>query len=245
MAVKKIRVDALLIAEKVPDAEAEVRALQQEIDVLRSLDHERIVKYRGMLVEEDSVLLFLEFLSGGSVREKLKLYGAFKPVLVRKYAKQILEGLRFLHDKQIIHRDVKGANVLTDDRGDAKLADFGAAHRLDNLLTTSHGMKSIKGSVFWMAPEVVTQKAGRTCDTWSSGCTIVEMMLARHPWPQLDDVPLARALERIANDPEAIPLIPADASPDLADMLRKMFEREVSKRPYPRDLLESHPYLQG
>lgn len=75
--------------------------------------------------------------------------------------RQILEGLDFLHTEKIIHRDVKGANILIDASGNAKLADFGACMQLEALHSTcTNGMKSIQGSVFWMAPEVFSMRFG-------------------------------------------------------------------------------------
>lgn len=87
-----------------------------------------------------------------------------------------VQGLAYLHENGIVHRDIKGANVLVTTGGDIKLADFGASKRLQAMRTLT-GFKSVHGTPFWMAPEVIDGKGyGRRSDIWSVGCTAVEMM---------------------------------------------------------------------
>lgn len=74
------------------------------------------------------------FCSQGSVYQHLRDTGALNETLTRKYTKQILEGVAYLHDNRIVHRDIKGANILRDSHGNVKLADFGASKRLQVLL---------------------------------------------------------------------------------------------------------------
>merc|ERR1712224_366191 len=143
----------------------EVDALLLEINTLRQLNHPRIVRYLGCMRDDTEevapqLLIFLEFMPSGSISALLKKFGPYGIGLVKKYARQILEGLSFLHAKKIVHRDVKGANILVDGHGDAKLADFGACRQLEALHSTmSGGLHEIKGSVFWMAPEVLRYNA--------------------------------------------------------------------------------------
>lgn len=106
---------------------------QREINVLRSLNHENIVRYLGSEVlpcgEGDSVMLYIfqEWVPGGSLAGLLRKFGPFSTTIIQRYLMQILQGLSYLHEHHIIHRDIKGGNILVDDRGVVKLADFGAA----------------------------------------------------------------------------------------------------------------------
>ena len=112
-----------------------------------------------------------------SVATLLRTYGTFPESLCRKYTVQVLVGLEFLHRNLICHRDLKGGNILITDAGLVKLADFGASKRLQAAMTLSNHKSSIKGTPYWMAPEVVRQeRAGRKADVWSCACTVVEML---------------------------------------------------------------------
>lgn len=95
-------------------------------------------------------------------------FGILEEPLIRIYIKQILHGLSYLHEKKIIHRDLKCANILVNSDGVIKLSDFGASKKLTQMKMdgekesmfengTSMNNKSLKGSPFWMAPEVVKQ----------------------------------------------------------------------------------------
>ena len=76
---------------------------------------------------------------------------------------QVLCGLEYLHRNQIMHRDIKGANILVDNAGVVKLADFGASRKIADLATVENGYKSMKGTPYWMAPEVIKQVILVTC----------------------------------------------------------------------------------
>jgi mitogen-activated protein kinase kinase kinase len=156
-------------------------------------------------LEDDYLNIFLEYVPGGSVTALLRNYGAFEETLVKNFVRQILEGLNYLHERDIIHRDIKGANILVDNKGGIKISDFGISKKVEDstynfkpilspysdvvidLLTGNRVHRpSLQGSVFWMAPEVVKQSGHtRKADIWSVGCLVVEMLTGEHPWAQL------------------------------------------------------------
>jgi serine/threonine protein kinase len=120
----------------------------------------------------------LEYVTGGSIANMLTQFGSFSENLIRRFSFQILRGIEYLHDKNIVHRDIKGANILVTDAGVAKLADFGCSKRIVGLCTASmeESMMALRGSIPWMAPEVVKQTgSGRSSDIWSFGATMIEM----------------------------------------------------------------------
>ncbi|KAF7842112.1 mitogen-activated protein kinase kinase kinase 3 [Senna tora] len=92
----------------------------------------------------------------------------------------------YLHGRNTVHRDIKGANILVDPNGEIKLADFGMAKHINS----SASMLSFKGSSYWMAHEVVMNTNGYSLavDIWSLGCTILEMVTSKPPWSQYEGV---------------------------------------------------------
>ncbi|KAI6128267.1 Pkinase-domain-containing protein, partial [Pisolithus croceorrhizus] len=215
-------------------------ALEREIDLLKDLQHPNIVQYLYSSVDDDYLNIFLEYVPGGSVTALLRSYGAFEEPLVKNFVRQILEGLNYLHERDIVHRDIKGGNILVDNKGGIKISDFGISKKVDgNLLTGKRVYRpSFQGSVFWMAPEVVQQKVHTTAaDIWSVGCLVVEMLTGEHPWAQLTQT---QAIFKIGQS--AKPEIPSDISSEAEDFLRKTFEIDHRARPSAGGLLQ-HAWL--
>ena len=140
----------------VDGSSSEIESLRREIDVMWKLDHPNIVRYLGTDRSDRYFYILLEYVPGGSIASMLSQYGPFSEDLVRRFSYQILRGLAYLHKVGIVHRDIKGANVLVSSEGVAKVADFGCSKQLLGLCTSSleESLKAIRGSVPWMAPEV-------------------------------------------------------------------------------------------
>ncbi|MGH0139689.1 UNVERIFIED_CONTAM: hypothetical protein FKN15_042976 [Acipenser sinensis] len=147
----------------------EVNSLECEIQLLKNLHHERIVQYYGCLrdPEEKKLSIFVEFMPGGSIKDQLKAYGALTENVTRRYTRQILQGVFYLHSNMIVHRDIKGANILRDSSGNVKLGDFGSSKRIQTICMSGSGMKSVTGTPYWMSPEVISGEGyGRKADVW-------------------------------------------------------------------------------
>jgi mitogen-activated protein kinase kinase kinase len=221
-----------------------IDALKREITLLRELRHPNIVQYLGCSSSADNLNIFLEYVPGGSVQTMLNSYGALPEPLVRSFVRQILTGLSYLHNMDIIHRDIKGANILVDNKGTIKISDFGISKKLEasNILNGAANNKhrpSLQGSVFWMAPEVVKQTSyTRKADIWSLGCLVVEMMTGSHPFPDCSQL---QAIFRIGGG-KAVPTIPEHASDDAKTFLNQTFELDHNLRPSADDLMLS-PFL--
>ncbi|KAL0403158.1 UNVERIFIED_CONTAM: Mitogen-activated protein kinase kinase kinase YODA [Sesamum radiatum] len=125
------------------------KQLGQEIALLSRLRHPNIVQYYGSETVGDKLYIYLEYVSGGSIHKILQEYGKLGESAIRSYTQQILSGLAYLHAKNTVHRDIKGANILVDPNGRVKLADFGMAKHI----TGQSCPLSFKGSPYWMAPE--------------------------------------------------------------------------------------------
>lgn len=211
-------------------------ALEREIELLKQLQHENIVQYLDSSMDAHHLNIFLEYVPGGSVATLLRNYGAFEEPLVRNWVGQILQGLNYLHEREIIHRDIKGGNILVDNKGGIKISDFGISKKVeDNLLGGARMHRpSLQGSVFWMAPEVVKQTSYTyKADIWSVGCLVVEMLTGQHPWAQLTQM---QAIFKIGSS--AKPTIPPDITQEAETFLNKTFELDYTIRPTAAQLLE-------
>ncbi|KAJ7457589.1 hypothetical protein B0H11DRAFT_1818203, partial [Mycena galericulata] len=211
----------------------ELGEIMSEIDLLKNLNHANIVKYKGFVKTREYLYIILEFCENGSLHNISKRFGKFPESLVAVYISQVLEGLMYLHDQGVIHRDIKGANILTNKDGTVKLADFGVAAN-----TTSVNDGAVVGSPYWMAPEVIEQSGATTAsDIWSVGCVVIELLEGHPPYHTLDPMP---ALFRIVQDD--CPPIPEGASPIVKDFLYHCFQKDCNLRISAKKLLR-HPWM--
>lgn len=219
-----------------------IDALSREIALLRDLQHPNIVQYLSSSKEDNCFNIFLEYVPGGSVAAMLNNYGPLKEPLVRNFVRQILQGLAYLHGKNIIHRDIKGANVLVDNKGGIKISDFGISKKVEAGLLNSSAANhrpSLQGSVFWMAPEVVKQTSYTLkADIWSLGCLVVEMLTGSHPYPDCSQL---QAIFKIGTSGSA-PQIPQKCTLEAKTFLSQTFELDHNKRPTAEELLTS-PFM--
>ena len=219
----------------------ELKSFRAEVDMMRGLHHENIVKYLGTEVTADSLNILLEYIPCGSIASLVKKIGALGEQILRIYTRQILSGLMYLHNYHIVHRDVKGSNILVDHTGVIKLTDFGASKRLEELVS-ANGTQSLKGTPNWMAPEVITKNIYcRQNDIWGVGCTIIEMATGKPPWSDHKDQ--MSVLFAIAQA-KAPPPFPPALTPVGKDFLALCLRVDHRARPNAATLLR-HPWMQG
>uniref|UniRef100_A0A669QED9 Mitogen-activated protein kinase kinase kinase 1 n=2 Tax=Phasianus colchicus TaxID=9054 RepID=A0A669QED9_PHACC len=238
MAVKQVT----YVRNTSSEQEEVVEALREEIRMMSHLNHPNIIRMLGATCEKSNYNLFIEWMAGGSVAHLLSKYGAFKESVIINYTEQLLRGLSYLHENQIIHRDVKGANLLIDSTGHRlRIADFGAAARLASKGTGAGEFQGqLLGTIAFMAPEVLRgQQYGRSCDVWSVGCVVIEMACAKPPWNAEKHSNHLALIFKIASATTA-PSIPSHLSPGLRDVTLRCLELQPQDRPPSRELLK-HP----
>ncbi|KAG5272701.1 hypothetical protein AALO_G00168400 [Alosa alosa] len=238
MAVKQVT----YVRNTSSEQEEVVEALREEIRMMGHLNHPNIIRMLGATCEKNNYNLFVEWMAGGSVSHLLNKYGAFKEAVIINYTEQLLRGLAYLHENQIIHRDIKGANLLIDSTGQRlRIADFGAAARLASKGTGAGEFQGqLLGTIAFMAPEVLRgQQYGRSCDVWSVGCAIIEMSCAKPPWNAEKHSNHLALIFKIASATTA-PTIPPHLSPGLRDVTLRCLELQPADRPASRELLK-HP----
>uniref|UniRef100_A0A2K5ER37 Mitogen-activated protein kinase kinase kinase 19 n=1 Tax=Aotus nancymaae TaxID=37293 RepID=A0A2K5ER37_AOTNA len=240
IAVKQVALDT---SDKLA-TEREYRKLQEELDLLKALKHVNIVAYLGTCLQENTVSIFMEFVPGGSISSIINRFGPLPEMVFCKYTKQILQGVAYLHENCVVHRDIKGNNVMLMPTGIIKLIDFGCAKRLAWAgLNGTHSdmLKSMHGTPYWMAPEVINESGyGRKSDIWSIGCTVFEMATGKPPLASMDRM---AAMFYIGAHRGLMPSLPDHFSENAADFVRMCLTRDQHERPSALQLLK-HSFLE-
>eukprot|EP00760_Papus_ankaliazontas_P036356 PhM_4_TR8293/c3_g1_i2/m.40627/K17533/MAP3K19, YSK4; mitogen-activated protein kinase kinase kinase 19 len=156
-----------------PSVQTRLASLQTELTLLRCLRHEHIVRYLFTERVELGVIIFMEYVPGGTILQALRQFGPLPFTVISRYLQQILSALSYMHALKVVHGDVKAANVLLTTDGMCKLSDFGG-----------------EGTPLWLAPEAHLNgsNASRNArsDVWAVGCLVLEMITAVTPFGYLD-----------------------------------------------------------
>ncbi|KAG7239924.1 hypothetical protein INR49_003656 [Caranx melampygus] len=164
------------------EPEDDFSIIQQEIIIVKSCKHPNIVAYYGSYIRANKLWICMEFCGGGSLQDLYHVTGPLSELQIAYICREMLQGLDYLHAQKKIHRDIKGANILLNDQGEVKLADFGISAQITATLARR---MSFIGTPYWMAPEVaaVEIKGGynELCDIWSVGITAIELAELQPP----------------------------------------------------------------
>ena len=218
------------------------KSIQQETSLMRLVNKsDYILKYYGSYFSCDSntIWLILEYCAGGSAFDLMLSMGrTLSEVEVATIMEQVLKGLIYIHKLNLIHRDIKGANIMLSEDGYAKLGDFGIGIQM----TDDEYRTSKKGSPHWMSPQVIMNKNyDMKTDIWSLGITCLELVEGEPPFADLnpDEVML-----KIANNPpKAEDIIdPKEHTDEFIDFVNLCLEINPNKRPS-ADILIKHPFI--
>ncbi|XP_062504419.1 uncharacterized protein LOC134181206 [Corticium candelabrum] len=241
-----IAVKQVSLHSDVMKAERQYEKLQHEVGLLKSLSHINIVGYRGTSFDEGTrtVNIFMEYLSGGSITSAINCFGPFEESVFQRYTRQMLDAIVYLHERGIVHRDIKGANVMICPSSVIKLIDFGCAKQFcvetKASLSQSGIFKSMMGTPYWMAPEVVLESGyGRKSDIWSVGCTVFEMATGKPPFAEME---ATAALYHIGNGGKPALLSSSSFSSHAINFVASCLTRDVNQRPLASDL-QKHPFV--
>ncbi|XP_047736133.1 uncharacterized protein LOC108666402 [Hyalella azteca] len=219
-----------------------VAKMVEELRILEGFSHPNLVKYYGMEILEDELLFFMEYCEEGTLEHlSYSTEVGLPEEMVRRYTRQLLDGVAALHDRGVIHRDIKGANIfLTQDSHNLKLGDFGCAVRLRGDRTEVGELGGIVGTHAFMAPEIFQSQGGygRAADVWSLACVIIEMCTAKRPWPELNNS--AQIMFKVGMGQS--PAYPPSLSKEGHDFLSRCFVHDPQERATASSLLH-HPFV--
>jgi len=219
--------------------------LQKEMDILKECNEcIHTVQYFGCYLKENTLMIVMEYCEGGSVLDLMQLcHKQLSEEQIAVICAHMLKGLIYLHSHHIVHRDLKAGNVLLTRDGRAKLADFGVSAKLTK---TIEKKKTIVGSPYWMAPEVITvtkdnqEGYDMKADIWSLGITAIEMAEGK---PPLFEIASLRVIFLIpVRDPPTLKES-SKWSSDCNGFLQTCLQKDARKRPTSTELLQ-HPFIQ-
>ncbi|CAL0300509.1 unnamed protein product [Lupinus luteus] len=204
----------------------------QEVYIMRKVRHKNVVQFIGACTKPPRLCIVTEFMSGGSVYDYLhKQKGCFKFPTLLKVAIDVSKGMNYLHQHNIIHRDLKGANLLMDENGVVKVADFGVAR----VKSQSGVMTAETGTYRWMSPEVIEHKPyDHKADVFSFGIVLWEFLTGKIPYEYL--TPLQAAIGVVQKGLR--PTIPKNTHPKFVELLERSWQQDPASRPDFPEIIE-------
>ncbi|CAH8502676.1 unnamed protein product [Dicrocoelium dendriticum] len=247
------RTGQLAAIKVMPITEEDEEEIILEINTLRKLsNHRNIATYYGAFIKktspQDHLWLVMEYCGAGSVTDLVKSTRgqSLKEDWIAYISREILRGLVHLHANRVIHRDIKGQNVLLTDNAEVKLVDFGVSAQLDK---TFGKRNTFIGTPYWMAPEVIHCEQDSSCtydtrsDLWSLGITAIEMAEGRPPLCEMH--PMRALFLIMRNPPPRLKQSPTGSrhwSSRFHDFTNKCLTKDYTKRPNTNDLLR-HDFI--
>ncbi|XP_009109275.3 serine/threonine-protein kinase STY17 [Brassica rapa] len=202
-----------------------LREFSQEVYIMRKVRHKNVVQFIGACTRSPNLCIVTEFMARGSIYDFLhKQKGVFKLQSLLKVALDVSKGMNYLHQNNIIHRDLKTANLLMDEHDVVKVADFGVAR----VQTQSGVMTAETGTYRWMAPEVIEHKPyDHRADVFSYAIVLWELLTGELPYSYL--TPLQAAVGVVQKGLR--PKIPKQTHPRLTELLEKCWQQDPAQRP--------------
>lgn len=227
---------------KLSDRNIQVDDLQNEVEVLAQLRHPNIVNYVSCALTKAHFILLMELVSGGSLASLLKQFGPMPKPVARRYMHDILKGLQYLHEKTLVHCDLKPHNALLSNEGICKLSDFGSSINTTSVNTTGGETVTVRGTAVYMAPEAARGELSPAIDIWSIGITLIELLSGKLPWRfQGNETQFIYALSK---DENMLPSIPEELPKSARELVRQCCSRDPRKRPTVQQVLAS-PFFSG
>ncbi|KAM6111402.1 LOW QUALITY PROTEIN: serine/threonine-protein kinase PLK2-like [Phoenicopterus ruber ruber] len=208
-----------------------------EIELHRMLNHRHVVQFYHYFEDRENIYFLLEYCGRRSMAHILKARKVLTEPEVRYYLRQIVSGLKYLHEQEILHRDLKLGNFFINENMELKLGDFGLAARLEPL---EHRMRTICGTPNYLSPEVLN-KQGHSCeyDIWALGCVMYTMLLGRPPFETTNLKETYRCIR------EARYSLPSSLLAPAKHLIANMLSRNPEDCPSLDEIIQHEFFLRG
>jgi calcium-dependent protein kinase len=220
----------------------EVKLLESELQILKTLDHPNIIKFYETYVDYRYVHIVMELCTGGELFDRIVEAQKFSEAKAAKLMQKILSAVKHLHEHGIAHRDLKPENFLFLDKSDdaeIKIIDFGLSKKFDHAEMMGE-MKTIVGTPFYVAPEVLQGQYDKQCDVWSIGVILYILLCGYPPFDGDNNKEIFRAIMK--NDLEFDPEDWSQISAEGIDLIKKMLDKDLSRR-ITLEEASKHPWL--
>ena len=214
------------------NAEARETAFH-EVEILSTLKHTNIIRYRGCTKQRKNLYILMDYADGGDLSGAIQKQGKtpFSEDQILDWFVQICLAIKYLHDRKILHRDMKPQNIFLSSGNIIKLGDFGIAKTLDH---TGDMAKTAIGTPLYCSPEIcIGKKYNAKSDIWSLGCVLYELCTLRRPFVGRNVSDIMRNI--ISKTPKKIP---SHYSSDLQQLIDMMLEKTPENRPSINDILK-------
>uniref|UniRef100_A0A7S4N047 non-specific serine/threonine protein kinase n=1 Tax=Guillardia theta TaxID=55529 RepID=A0A7S4N047_GUITH len=204
-----------------------------EVQLLASFEHPYVIRYYDSFLDDEILHIVMEWAEHGTLSDRIKSEEGkvMKEIQIWKWTLQITVGLNHMHEKKVLHRDLKSANVFITANGDAKIGDLGVSRMLNNTQEMAHTMV---GTPYYLSPELCEGSPYNVkSDVWALGCVIFEMCTGGGlPFQASNQGALILRILSEQQEP-----LPSRFSPDLMDLVNRCLIKAPQRRPDTRDIL--------
>nr|XP_020470404.1 serine/threonine-protein kinase Nek3 [Monopterus albus]XP_020470405.1 serine/threonine-protein kinase Nek3 [Monopterus albus] len=220
---------------QLPKNRTKLENSRREAILLSRMKHPNIVAFREAFEAEDLLCIVMEYCSGGDLLQRIRHQNTTQFCVdeILKWFAQMCAGAKHIHDKQVLHRDLKSKNIFLTDNGEVKLGDFGSACILNSSKAYA---QTYVGTPYYVAPEIWENKPyNNKSDVWSLGCVLYELCTLRHPFQAPSWKSLILKVCR-----GAYPPLPNHLLYELQYLVKQMFKTNPKDRPSLHTILTSH-----